>query len=64
MADYEENLDHDQVTLYLEDDTELRCDIMAIFPARDAEYIALLPNGDEEADAFIDRVIQNPDDDA
>lgn len=36
------------VTLTLEDDTEVECGIVAIFPAGDKEYIALLPLGGEE----------------
>lgn len=48
MADYNENIDHDQVTLILDDGQELLCDVIAIFPARDGEYIALLPQLDEE----------------
>lgn len=31
------------VTLTLEDDTELDCDVVAIFQVRDKDYVALLP---------------------
>ncbi len=61
MADYSENLDHDQVTLILDDGKELLCDVLAIFPARDGEYIALLPQIDD-APVYLYRFFQNPDD--
>ncbi len=63
MSDYTEEFDQeeyvtdentvDQVTLTLEDDSELVCDILAIFPFEDKEYIALVPQypeGSPEAD--------------
>ncbi len=44
----------DQVTLTLDDDTELLCDILAIFPCGDKQYIALIPaDGDENSDIFL-----------
>lgn len=43
--------DHDDqmMTLVLEDDSELHCHVIGIFDALDRQYIALLPEGDEEA---------------
>ena len=49
MADYKENLDHDTVTLYLDNDEEVECDVIAIFPARDGDYIALAPQNTKPA---------------
>lgn len=46
----------DQVTLTLEDNSELLCDILAIFPCDGKEYIALIPaDGDEDSDIFLYR---------
>lgn len=52
------------VTLTLDDDTELECAIVSIFPAGDKEYIALLPlEGPEaeEGEVFIYRYTENED---
>lgn len=44
-----EEFEEGTVTLTLEDDTEVECAIVAIYPAGDKEYIALLPlDGEEE----------------
>ena len=58
--DEEFNMDdiaeYGSVTLTLEDDTEVECIILAIFPAGDKDYIALLPvdeNGEAEDDAEV-----------
>lgn len=44
--------DHDheteKMTLVLDDDTELTCDVLGVFEVEETEYIALLPEGDEE----------------
>ncbi|MGI6069037.1 MAG: DUF1292 domain-containing protein [Blautia sp.] len=37
------NKDHSVITLTMEDDTEVDCAILTIFPVGDKEYIALLP---------------------
>ncbi len=50
MSQYED-YEEDTVTLTLEDDTEVECAIVSIFPAGDREYIALLPLGGEEEEA-------------
>ncbi len=62
----EENTDYcDQVTLYLDDDSELLCDIIAIYPCGDKQYIALVPaDADEDADVFLYRFEGDPDGDA
>lgn len=39
--------DHSVITLTMEDDTEVNCAILTIFPVDDREYIALLPLNDE-----------------
>lgn len=45
---------NDQITLTLEDDTELTCDVISIFPVNDKNYIALLPVGDDkDAEIFL-----------
>lgn len=64
------------ITLTLEDDTEVNCAILTIFPVEGKEYIALLPldeNGNnEEGDVYLyafsktengDPMLENIDDD-
>lgn len=43
--------DHDEqmMTLVLEDDSELHCHVIGVFDALDRQYIALVPEGEEEA---------------
>lgn len=52
------------VTLTLDDDTELECAVLTIFPAGDNKYIALLPldeNGDNsDGEVFLYRFYQEP----
>ncbi|MGN0374841.1 MAG: DUF1292 domain-containing protein [Butyrivibrio sp.] len=43
-----EEYEEGTVTLTLDDDTEVECAIVSIYPAGDREYIALLPLGGEE----------------
>ena len=55
---------HRTITLTMEDDTEVECAILTIFPVGIKEYIALLPNieSDEEynqAAIAFDTVLQN-----
>lgn len=49
----------DYVDITLDDGTSLRCDVVAIFPVHDKNYIALLPErvieGYEENDVFLYR---------
>lgn len=63
--DYEESSDLGTVTLTLEDDTELECLIIAVFPAGENDYIALLPmtegEPDEDAGVLIYRYIDHDD---
>ena len=54
----------DTVTLTLDDDTEVECEIVSIFPVGEKEYIALLPlEGDEAEDGevFIYRYTESSD---
>ena len=40
---------HKTITLTMEDDTEVECAILTVFPVDAKEYIALLPLNDEDA---------------
>ena len=71
MADYEpmdgEEMEIDTVTLTLEDDTELECAILAIYPAGDRSYIALMPMDEdgeleEDSDVLLYLYIDNGED--
>lgn len=54
----------DQITLTLEDGSELLCDVIAIFPVDGKDYIALLPVGDDpDAEIFLYRFEQKGEDD-
>lgn len=46
--DYDEMEDFGIIHLTLDDDTELDCNVLGIFEVEDDEYIALLPEGEEE----------------
>lgn len=68
MADFDindaEEMEFDTVTLTLEDDTELECAILAVYPAGARSYIALIPiseegEADEDGDILIYRYIDN-----
>ena len=59
-----EEFEEGTVTLTLDDDTEVECAIVAIYPAGDKEYIALLPlGGDEETEGevFLYRYFEDED---
>ena len=49
----------DTITLYLDNDQEVECDILAIFPIKDQFYIALMPQapveGYDEGEYFLYR---------
>ncbi len=49
----------DTITLYLDNNIEVECDILAIFPIKDQHYIALMPQkaieGYEEGEYFLYR---------
>lgn len=52
------------VTLSLEDGSEIECAVVAIFPAGDNQYIALLPLGgveEEEGEVYLYRFAELPD---
>ena len=62
----EENIkpEKDTVTLTLDDDTEVECEIISIFPVGEKEYIALLPiegNEAEDGEVFIYRYTESAD---
>ena len=62
----DEELQDDYVDMVLEDGTELRCDVVAIFPVDGQDYIALLPDkvieGYEEDEVFLYRYTDKGDD--
>ncbi len=64
MGDNFENEEFEEATvsMVLDDGTELECDVVAIFPIGDLEYIALLPNkpveGFDENEVFLYRFKQ------
>lgn len=61
MSTYED-YDGDTVTLTFEDDKEVECAIVSIFPAGDNEYIALLPLGgpeEENGEVYIYRYVED-----
>ncbi len=68
MGNTNENEEFDEatVTMTLEDGTELECDVIAIFPVGDQDYIALLPDkvveGYEENEVFLYRYAELGDD--
>ncbi len=66
MANYDKKIDdNDQMTLYLDDGTELLCDVLGIFNGEDGqEYVALLPaDADEDAQVYLYRFkMEDPDD--
>ena len=71
MADFEnlnseEEMDLGIITLTLDDNTEVDCAILAIFPVDGKDYITLLPLGEEEDDdddeVLIYRFIDKGDD--
>lgn len=48
------NEENDTVTLTLDDDTEIVCDVITIFPCGGKEYIALLPqDAGEEGEVYL-----------
>ena len=62
MSDYNETCD--QITLTLDDDSELLCDVIATFPAtvngKEQMYIALLPtDATPESEIFLYRFFED-----
>ncbi len=66
MGELDNLFTKDEVTLYLDNDVELRCDVIGIFPCEenDLEYIAVTPQEweNEEPPVYLYRFWQNPDD--
>ena len=65
MSNYEE--EYDQITLTLEDDSELLCDVIASFPAtvggKEQMYMALLPtDAGPDAEIYLYRFTENGED--
>lgn len=62
-SDCDVDLDQPTVTLTLDDDTEVTCAVLTIFPAGEKEYIALLPlNADgenEDGEVYLYRYMEN-----
>ena len=56
----------DQITLTLDDDSELLCDVLATFPAtvngKEQMYIALLPTDTPDGEIYLYRFIEDGDD--
>ena len=46
------------VTIYL-DDKEVECEIIAVFPVGEKDYIALLPMDDEASEVFLYEYIED-----
>lgn len=52
----EEEVDRSHITLTLEDDSEMNCEVLGIFPVEGRNYIALLPeDAGEEGEVIIYR---------
>ena len=49
------------VTLTLDDNSELECAVVAIFPIQGKDYIALLPLDEEIAEVYLYRLEHNGD---
>lgn len=49
------------ITLTLDDDSELECAVVAIFPVQNKDYIALLPLGTEDDKVYLYRFKHNKD---
>lgn len=64
MANYDDKIDNeDKMTLYLDDGTEMVCDVVGIFDNGENDYIALFPeDGDDDSEIFIYRFIMEDDD--
>ena len=58
-------LTEDTISIYLEDNTEVECDILAIFPVKEQFYVALLPKtpieGYEPGEYFLYRYASDGD---
>ena len=64
MENFEYGLQDEEkmtVTLTLDDDSELECAVVAIFPIQGKDYIALLPLDEEIAEVYLYRLEHNGD---
>ena len=60
MSNEELSMEVDIITLTLDDDTEVECEVIGIFEAEGREYIALVPvEEDEESDLYIYRYLED-----
>ena len=48
MSNGELSMEVDMITLTMDDDTEVQCEVIGFFEVEENEYIALLPMDDEE----------------
>jgi uncharacterized protein YrzB (UPF0473 family) len=56
----DEELDHDTITLTLEDDTEVVCDVICTFPCNGNDYIALLPQeSGEDGEVLLYKYVES-----
>lgn len=56
------NEENDTVTLTLDDDTEIVCDVITIFPCGNKKYIALLPqDSDDDGEVYLYEFQENGD---
>ncbi len=56
--------ENDTITITLEDDTELVCDVITIFPCQGKQYIALLPqDAGEEGEVYLYEFVEKGEDD-
>lgn len=63
MAKNNSNEDEMTVTITLDDDTEVVCEIVTILEVEGKDYIVLLPdNQEDDAEVWIYRYFENPDD--
>ncbi len=67
MSEKDMNLNHEMesemtVTLTLDDDSELECDVLAIFPVEGQDYIALLPQTEGSEEVYLYRFAQDGED--
>ena len=53
----------DQITLTLEDDSELLCDVISVFECNGRDYIALLPADETDGDFLFYRYAETEDGD-
>lgn len=67
MADEDKKIDdyeveRDTVTLTLDDDEVVVCDVVAVFPAPKGDYIAVQKQGIDDAPVWLYRYSENPND--